>query len=426
MWQYVVARTLGIAGGVFTVMGVTRLSTAIFAMGAASILLASVLNIWRVLAYLPKGTSLHTRVDALWRNPWVLSSERAYIALPTVILTVFIYGTGQGMPLRLLAILAVIAGFLTVYLGSPHEFVNRALARIAPAVAGAQRVNGGPFRPSDLWKSTDLRSPPEGFPEIPTGRIIGVVQNARTKSYAVLINGVGQRPAEWNRWSHTDSEWETPIGRATAEAHEIWDGRPEAIITITLPSMMIVIEGAAGKETALANARLLTRCLVSPEEQKAEDAASQASAATKPLFERTIGYPYLYSFLSVVVGAILVAVLVTRDIQMALSQGPVVRLAFVGAFGVPAVLLLLNLVGIIRPQAFRLDRKQLRSRSQRAFWMMLFPTLLCGLFTWVIFERTQWAPVTGWGPPALCLAVFITMFLIRSPEKAARRERMEQ
>lgn len=409
-WQYTAARFLGIAGGVCAFLAVPRLSTSLLVFGAIAVLLGGALSLWRVLAYLPKGTPIAERARALWQNPWVLTKERRYFAMSTVTLCIVLYIAGAAPALWLLCIVAIVFGSLVVYLGSPHLFADRAIARFRNAQSTA-RTRTGPFEPSDLWRLTDLRNPPTGFPEIPRGEILAVVQNVRTKSYAVLIDGVAERPAEWSRWSHTDSRWETPLGTALVEAHEIWDGRPEAIVTITLPDMMIVIEGVAGQDTALANARLLTRCLTPRE-------AAPAVTPERPgLFDRTLGYPLIPMFVGVVSAALTTTVGAVGSPGFGLSTGNLMKLMAVSAFGPPLHALATNLVGIVRPQVFRLDPKSLRSRAKVVFWLMLIPSLWSTLVLYLGFDDSPWGRVIQWVPTMACVAAFVTMLMIRSPEK---------
>lgn len=407
-WQLALARFLAIAGGACAFLAIPQFSTSLLAFGAFGILLAGALSLWRVLAYLPTGTSFAARLRALWQNPWVLTRERRYLALPTVILGVVVYVTGQVPLLHILGILAVGLGFLTIYLGSPHELVTRGLARFAIA---PQRTSTVPFQPSELWVLTELRNPPDGFPALPAGKPIAVVRNVRTKSYAVLVDGVGERPSEWSRWSHTETEWETPIGTAKAEAHEIWDGRPEAIVTITLPKLMIVIEGVAGRDTALANARLLTRCLTPRE-------AAPAVTPERPgLFDRTLGYPLIPMFVGVVSAALTTTVVAGGSSGIGFSTSNLVALIGVSAFGPPLIYLTLNLLGVAWPHVYRLDRRAIRSRAQVAFWVMLLPSLWSTLVMYFAFEGTFLARVIQWVPTLTCAAAFVAMLMIRSPEK---------
>ncbi|SNU01405.1 hypothetical protein SAMN06298212_11067 [Ruaniaceae bacterium KH17] len=409
-WQYTAARFLGIAGGACVFLAIPQLSTSLFTFGAIGILLGSALSLWRVLAYLPHGTAMWDRARALWQNPWVLTPERRYFALPVVILALVAFVTRQGAALWLLSVSAVAAGTAAVYLGSPHLFLERLVVRVRNTDV-TPRASRAPFHPSDMWRLTDLPSPPVGFPTLPRGKVLAVVRNVRTRSYAVLIDGVAERPAEWSRWSHTDSRWETPLGTALVEAHEIWDGRPEAIVTITLPDMMIVIEGVAGRDTALANARLLTRCLTPRE-------AAPAVTPERPgLFDRTLGYPLIPMFVGVVSAALTTTVVAGGSSGIGFSTSNLVALIGVSAFGPPLIYLTLNLLGVAWPHVYRLDRRAIRSRAQVAFWVMLLPSLWSTLVMYFAFEGTFLARVIQWVPTLTCAAAFVAMLMIRSPEK---------
>lgn len=410
-WMRIGARVLVIVGGVVSWSAIASASVSTFLTGILMVAVASALTLTRVIVVPPKGTTVAGRLRSLWQNPWVLTYERRYFIAPVLLLAAVGFALGQTAWVAVFSTLAVLLGLSVVYLGSPHEFANRVIAR-TPLVAAApptQKLLGD----SESWTRTDLRTPPPGFPALPSGRIIAVVQNMRTKSYAVLLENAGARPEEWSRWSQRSTTWETPMGRAEVEAHEIWDGRPEVIVTITLPAMVIVIEGVAGAETALANARLLTRSLAEPQ------ANAPAPTPRTGLFDRVLGYPLVPAIAAWVVIPVLISV-ISADALFAGAN--LMRLLALAGLWLPLHCLVLNVVGIVRPGTLRLDRQRLRRRAKLVFWVGLAPAAFGMLMVGVGFG---WSSTTAWGAVALFAVALVTAHLTRDPGKArsGRRSR---
>ncbi len=410
-WMRTSARVLVIAGGVVSWSAIASASVSTFLTGVLMVCAASALTLTRVLVVPPKGTTVAGRLRSLWQNPWVLTYERRFFIAPVLLLAAVGFALGQSAWVAVLSSFAVLLGLSVVYLGSPHEFVNRVIARTAltSATPPEQKL----LADSEAWTHTDLRTPPPGFPALPSGQVIAVVQNMRTKSHAVLLENAGARPEEWSRWSQRSTTWDTPMGRAEVEAHEIWDGRPEAIVTITLPAMVIVIEGVAGAETALANARLLTRSLAVPQ----ADAATPAPRIG--LFDRVLGYPLIPAIAAWMVIPVLISV-ISADVVFAGAN--LMRLLALIGLWLPLHCLALNVVGIVRPSTFRLDRLRVRRRAKIVFWVGLAPAAFAMLMVGVGFG---WSPTTAWAVTALFAVALVTAYLIRDPGKArpGRRSR---
>lgn len=412
-WQYAVARILAVLGGLFVFLALPRASAVLFVLGAAALGLGALLTLARVLAFPPKGTPFALRVLGLWMNPWVLAVERRYFVLPAVILAIVIYITGQSAPLRLLALIAVVLCALVGYLGNPHAIVDQLIAR--RRTGNGSPKSEWPIAESDRWKKVDLRDPPEGFPALPSGKILRIMQNVRTKSYAVLVDGVGERPSSWSRWSQDGAQWETPIGTADVEVYETWDGRPEAIITMTLPNMMIVIEGVAGKETALDNARLLTDNL---RPRQANGGQSGAASPKKGItLDAAIGYAWIPAMVAWVVGVLFIASL---DTLRYVGGGQLMRVLVLAAFLAPLYSAVMHTIGIVAPRLFRFTHGELRKRAHGVYWTMLLPSLWNTLVAHWGFEFHPAQGLITWVPVILCGYALLTLFMIRSPEKARR------
>lgn len=390
LWQYAavpvwlgagleVAGTIGIATSAHLVFKI------LFVLGYLLALVGVLVPLVRAWRAIPAAHA--DRASALWRSPWALARHVAAVRFPLAV--------------ALAAALLVQPGWYTwpaVALLFLSWLGQRVLTRPWPGRGLPDR--SGPLCGPGPWKELRAHELPPGFPVLPRAPL-AVLRHSESGAHAAVLPGTYEPVAEWSRWQQRQARWESPRGPVTAEAYQLWDGRPETAVHARVGELSIVVESTANSDLALQRTRQLTEAL------RTHPAAAQRRLPPVT-FEK---FPAMFG--AAVVG--LVFLYGSFDALGVVSSSGLLRLLWFTGVALPAYAVVLNTAVAVYPP--------LAGRDPRIWGLVLvlsLPVLGAALLLWAAYTPYTSAPVR-WSLGLLAAAVVTA--LVASGRAAWSRRR---